>query len=273
MVIDCDGAAQDRFCVRFYGDNSGERSYRGVAVYSYDSYDPTTARTARSRHSQRAPPCSLGSPSPTTAAARSGAGTMMDSFLSILPKGLFGMNAVGEMNDGEASLASSFICVVEEQIGQKRARDTDTLSGSRTPTLISTSSRRLSVSLHDDDGDEPRPIKRFRGERNVVPISPLAQKKKESVRSQQSPLSKLPEDVVAHCLSFLGSVEDRFSLQCTSKQFKKISDSPEMRSKIQVGGDRSTGLHGIIQEHDTPETASQNLVPFAEAGNLEAIYM
>jgi hypothetical protein len=71
----------------------------------------------------------------------------------------------------------------------------------------------------------------------------------------------------------LGGVEDRFTLQCTSKQFQRISNSDEMLSKIQVGGDRKTGLHGIIQESDTPESASKSLAPFAEAGNPEAIYM
>jgi len=90
---------------------------------------------------------------------------------------------------------------------------------------------------------------------------------------KKSPLSKLPEDIVAHCLSFLGSASDRHSLQCTSKQFRKISNKEDMMKNVQVGGDRKTGLHGIIQEHDTPETASKSLQPYADAGNLEAIYM
>jgi hypothetical protein len=46
-----------------------------------------------------------------------------------------------------------------------------------------------------------------------------------------------------------------------------------MRKNIQVGGDRETGLHGIIQEHDTPESASAALIPYARAENYEAIYM
>jgi hypothetical protein len=83
----------------------------------------------------------------------------------------------------------------------------------------------------------------------------------------------LPEDVLAHCLSFLNSTEDRFALQCTSRQFRRISNSDEMMIGIQVGGDCSTGLHGIIQDNDTPDTAADKLMPFAMAGNLEAVYM
>lgn len=42
---------------------------------------------------------------------------------------------------------------------------------------------------------------------------------------------------------------------------------------IEVGGDRSTGLNGILQEDDTPETAVDKLDPYLQAGNLEAMYM
>jgi hypothetical protein len=186
---------------------------------------------------------------------------MMDNFFSMWNPG--GFFTAGEMNSSEKALASSLMLV--EESGRKRARDTS--SGSRTPTLISsTSSRRL--TLAEDEGE--RPIKRFRGKTCVIPISPVALHKKKEV---VSPLSKVPEDVVAHCLSFLGDASDRFPLQCTSKQFKRISNTPEMLSKIEVGGDKSTGLHGIIQEDDTPETATLALKPFSDAGNLEAIYM
>jgi len=96
---------------------------------------------------------------------------------------------------------------------------------------------------------------------------------KKKVEKPVSPLKKLPEDVLAHCMSFLGGVEDRYALQCTSKQFRKLSNEPEMLERVQVGGDRSTGLHGVIQETDCPDSAQDALAPFAEAGNLEAIYM
>jgi hypothetical protein len=46
-----------------------------------------------------------------------------------------------------------------------------------------------------------------------------------------------------------------------------------MMQHVAVAGDRETGMRGILQEHDTPETAAVALTPFCQAGNLEAIYM
>jgi len=198
-----------------------------------------------------------------------GEATMMDSLLSILPKGLFGLNSAMEAVADDSSLASSLM--VLEENGRKRCREHDRVSGSRTPTLVST---RRHTDVRDSDPDEDlRPVKRFRGERKVVPIAAQVEEEKQKDAQPQSPLSLLPEDVTAHCLSFLGSAEDRFALQCTSKQFRRISNSEDMLKNVEVGGDKDTGMHGIIQEHDTLETASKALLPFAEAGNLEAIYM
>jgi hypothetical protein len=191
---------------------------------------------------------------------------MMDSLLSILPKGLFGRNPALPMVPADSSFASSLMIIDENERKRPRDRDvSDCGDGSRTPTLISTS------RSADSDDEEARPIKRFRGERRVVPVAPAARKKPPP--TPKSPLSTLPEDVMAHCLSFLGSVEDRFSLQSTSKQFHRISSSDDMMANIQVGGDRETGMHGIIQEQDTPDTSADKLAPFARAGNLEAMYM
>jgi hypothetical protein len=190
----------------------------------------------------------------------------MDSLLSILPKGLFGRNPALPMAPDDSSFASSLMIIDENERKRPRDRDaSDCGGGSRTPTLIST------PRSADSDDEEGRPVKRFRGERRVVAVAPYPRKK--SPPTPKSPLSTLPEDVTAHCLSFLGSVEDRFPLQTTSKQFHRISDSDGMMANIQVGGDRETGLHGIILENDTPETASEKLTPFARAGNLEAMYM
>jgi len=188
----------------------------------------------------------------------------MDSFLSILPKGLFGRNPAMAMAPDDSSFVSSLMILEENE--RKRPRDdrdaSDCGDGSRTPTLISTSS----------DDEEVRPLKRFRGDQRVVPVA-ASPRKQTPPAPPKSPLRLLPEDVTAHCLSFLGSVEDRFSLQSTCKQFQKISSSDEMMANIQVGGDRETGHHGIIQESDDPDTASEKLAPFARAGNLEAMYM
>ena len=144
-------------------------------------------------------------------------------------------------------------------------------SVSRTPTLISTQSSVV-------DAEEPGaagvpPAKRRRGE-NDQSIPVLREETREEEKKDQScPLSQLPEDVLAHCLSFCSGVEDRFALQCTSQQFRRISGTDEMMIGIQVGGDKTTGLHGIISETDTPESSARNLLPYARAGNLEAIYM
>jgi F-box domain len=164
--------------------------------------------------------------------------------------------------------------------GKKRLREEEDWSqrdsctgGSRTPTLVSSRKRILQVGIDEPELEQgDRPIKRFRGEHVIVAVS--APKTKPVVAAKPlEGLKALPEDVVSHCLSFLNTVEDRFALQTTCKQFRRISNTEKMLVNIQVGGDRDTGKNGIIQEDDTPETASAVLAPFSRAGNLEAIYM
>lgn len=173
---------------------------------------------------------------------------------------------------------STSSCAMEEGGERKRLRedekDDSSRTGSRTPTLVS-SRKRLEVGINDhqlDHDGQDRPIKRFRGERVVVEISAPKPKKAEP-KPQSGLVGSLPEDVLSHCLSFLNSEEDRFSLQTTCKQFRKISNSDKMLVKIKVGGDRDSGKNGIIHEDDTPESAAVALSPFSQAGNLEAIYM
>lgn len=177
---------------------------------------------------------------------------------------------------------------VEEGGRKRKGRDTDDSNGgNRTPTLSDSSKRQhvllgradtsntekpQSVDHHQKEEEEERPVKRFRGQNKVVDVK-APKEKKADPQQQSALLSKIPEDVVAHCLSFLGSVEDRFALQTTCKQFRRISNSDKMLAKIQVGGDRETGKNGIIREDDTPEKAAVSLSPFVNAGNLEAIYM
>lgn len=83
----------------------------------------------------------------------------------------------------------------------------------------------------------------------------------------------IPQDCLAICLSFLGTAQDRFALQCTCKQFRELSSGPEFRKDVELGGNRSKGMVGIIQDDDTPLSAKSKLEPFAAAGNLEAIHM
>ena len=149
--------------------------------------------------------------------------------------------------------------------------ESSTSSGSSiaTPKLVY---KRVETGNDHQVEHEDRPIKRFRGERVVVAVSAPKPKKAEP-KLQSGLLGALPEDVLSHCLSFLNTAEDRFSLQTTCKQFRKVSNSDKMLVNIKVGGDQDTGKNGIIQEEDSPESAAVALAPFSQAGNLEAIYM
>jgi hypothetical protein len=130
------------------------------------------------------------------------------------------------------------------------------------------------VPPSEDEDANSRPLKRFRGQSKIVSEPQSVSTPKKQAQQQGSDfLTKVPEDVVAHCLSFLGTAEDRFALQTTCKLFRDISNSDPMLAQVNVGGDQETGKHGIIQDHDTPATAAAALAPFARAGNLEALYM
>ena len=139
---------------------------------------------------------------------------------------------------------------------------------SSTPALIASTGKRqkrFEDTSDDDEEDLVRPLKIFRGEHTNVHF--------RKVKEQASPLETLPEDLVANCLSFLGGVEDRFALQCTSKLFWRISSTDAMMIGVSVGGDPVTGENGLLQEEETPVTAAEKLTPYCVAGNLEAIYM
>jgi hypothetical protein len=158
--------------------------------------------------------------------------------------------------------------------------------GATLAAAASTDASTTSILVENDDllqsaaAELERPLKMFRGETQkigiVVSKSTLASVTVdvgESEKSKSSPLEQLPEDLVAHALSFLGTAQDRFALQCTNKQFQRLSNDASHLAAVQVGGDEETGLHGIVLETDTPDSASAKLTPFAMAGNLEALYM
>lgn len=201
------------------------------------------------------------------------------SLLAALPKGFFSWpNFVEDGSSGKGSLS---VEVNGDGDGRKRSRgsieSSDYVGGSTTPTLVSPT-RTFScgeVQSTSPDGND-RPLKRFRGQSNafsvpqLVAVPPQASKDKKQTSEF---LNTVPEEVVAHCLSFLGSADDRFAVQTTCKLFRDISNSDAMLEKVNVSGDIETGKHGIIQEHDTPASAAAILSPFARAGNLEALYM
>jgi hypothetical protein len=155
-------------------------------------------------------------------------------------------------------------------------------------TAAATTTTTTSVALVENEEDllqgteSERPLKMFRGETQKIGLFVSSTKSTATVtldvcesetKSKSSPLEQLPEDLVAHALSFLGTAQDRFALQCTNKQFQRLSNDASHLAAVQVGGDEETGLHGIVLETDTPDTASAKLTPFAMAGNLEALYM
>ena len=198
----------------------------------------------------------------------------MDAFFSSLAMGLFGQTTENEQGEN-GSLASGEAQAMEEESLRKRARRGSAESNEGgTPTLVS-------VGVEDEVSTDSQPVKRRRGidgKVHQIVVENERDTESEGDRTKTRTgdgvkLTDLPEDLISNCLSFLGGVEDRFALQCTSKQFQRISNSDEMLIGIQVGGDKVTGLHGIVSEKDTPITASDNLAPFALAGNLEAIYM
>ena len=166
--------------------------------------------------------------------------------------------------------------------GRKRRRERrgsteSSVGGSRTPTLV-TPTRRFSSSssgsITSEDDDNDRPLKRFRGKSKIVSVPRIITKSSKTIGQEKSQfLSTIPEDVVAHCLGFLGSVEDRRSLQTTCRLFRDLSNADSMLAQVKLSGDVETGKRGIIQDHDTPATAAAALAPFARAGNLEALYM
>jgi hypothetical protein len=171
---------------------------------------------------------------------------------------------------------SSYTIPIEEG-GRKRRRrgsgSSTSVGGSRTPTLV-TSTRRFSVTSVSSEDSDDRPLKRFRGHSKIVSVPRTVSGSKKQTQQKDSPfLSNIPEDVVAHCLSFLSSAEDRRPLQMTCKLFRDISNSDPMLAQVSVAGNLESGKRGIIQDHDTPATAAVALAPFARAGNLEALYM
>ena len=221
------------------------------------------------------------------------------SFLSLLPKGLFNFAV-------DAGVCGQMSMVLTDDKVRKRRRD---VGSCRTPRLVVSRTNASNISCgsrsravrdnnDDDNGDSDRPRKRFRGQSRIIDVFVKSLPSSSSSSSSSSPctsacgkgstccskspakkgqtsdlIKKLPGDVVAHCLSFLGSTEDRHSLQSTCKLFNKISSADPMLSDVDVFGDLETGKGGIIQETDTPATAAASLEPFARAGNLEALYM
>jgi TPR repeat protein len=107
-------------------------------------------------------------------------------------------------------------------------------------------------------------------------VAPAAKSEGESVSLSYQDMM---DDCMAHCFTYLGTAADRSALQCTSKQFQRISNRPEVLGAsaathpMVLGGDRTKGTLGIIRENDTALTANEKLEPFVAAGHLEACHM
>ncbi len=201
------------------------------------------------------------------------------SLLAVLPKGFFSWpSALVDRSRDKNALSVDIDIDGDKKRSRDKVESTCPVSGSRTPTLVS-SARSFSCEdvqgTSDDDGND-RPLKRFRVRSKLLTVPRLvdATPVKEKKWKQTSRfLNTLPEDVVANCLSYLGTASDRYALQMTCKLFRDISNSDSMLEKVNISGDVESGMHGIIRETDTPSTAAATLSPFARAGNLEALYM
>lgn len=211
------------------------------------------------------------------------------SLLKALPQGFFNWPVADGATKGESSCPMELTVQEQTENGERKRKSRgDDGDGSTTPTLVS----RASLSFEESDSEteeSPRPAKRFRGQSKIVSVpQPTARtpteppKSKTQKETKNSPkkaqeksefLSSVPEDVVSHCLSFLGGAEDRSSLQKTCRLFRDISNSDEMLETVDLGGNKETGKGGILNDQDTPATASAKLAPFARAGNPEALYM
>ena len=208
------------------------------------------------------------------------------SFLSFLPQRLFNFAVDG-------GVCGKMSMVLDDKV-RKRRRERDGTPGSRTPRLVSCGRVRENNNNNNEheDGESDRPRKRLRGlqsklDQFLSSSSPCktvchstsacrndyAQQQNHKKKQTSDLIKKIPGDVVAHCLSFLGTREDRHALQNTCKLFKKISNSDSMLTNVDVFGDLETGKGSIIQEDDTPATAAASLSPFARAGNVQALYM
>lgn len=196
------------------------------------------------------------------------------SLLAVLPKGFFSWPIATGAGTLDADVAPMML---NDEGERKRRRETDSAGGSTTPTLISPVHGGSSGDLcWDSDDSSSRPRKRLRGRciLNSIPTLVGAAATETERKKQTSDLLRIvPEDVIAHCLSFLGTAEDRFALQITCKVFRNISNSDAMLEKLDICGNEMTGKNGIIQDTDTPSMAAATLAPFARAGNLEALYM
>lgn len=166
---------------------------------------------------------------------------------------------------------------------KERGRKRKSSGASSSDASVGSSCQTPPLRGQDVSSEEP-PAKRLRSPHMTVPVpnntpsTPSSSSNKKTSLSTDPQLQSdflriIPEEVVGHCLSFLGSVEDRHALQTTCVQFRRISNTDAMLNNIELGGDHETGERGIIREHDTPVTAAAALTPFARAGNLEAIYM
>jgi hypothetical protein len=183
------------------------------------------------------------------------------SFFSIIGLfgGGFGMHAAKESKVEEMEI---------ERKGTKRIRDQVDFTGPISSSVATPVSVTPTLIL---DGERSRASKRLRV---TIPSSLATPFRAREPQENCELLMRIPEDVVAsNILSFLNTTEDRFALQCTCKEFRRISNRDKMMADIKLEGDSVTGDKGILNDKDTPATAMAKLRPFARAKNLEATYM
>jgi len=198
------------------------------------------------------------------------------SLLAVLPKGFFSWplatEKAGLTGENEAPTA------INDDGERKRRRQEDSTASSIAPALISSvrdvSSTGQVVSSDEESSSRPKKRRRERSILSSVPdLVDVSSVEKKEQKETSDLLRMVPVDVIAHCLSFLGTSDDRFALQTTCKTFRDITNSDAMLEKLDICGNIETGNKGIIRDIDTPSVAAATLAPFARAGNLEALYM
>lgn len=108
-----------------------------------------------------------------------------------------------------------------------------------------------------DEQEHHRPEKLFRGATRTIRLYTNATTaEEEKVDTTTIPIVAppplvLPEDLVQHTLSFLGTVSDRFALQTTCRQFHRLSNAmPDLLRDIPVGGGSGGNSSLQQQQHE-----------------------
>ena len=150
-------------------------------------------------------------------------------------------------------------------------------------TIISAIKRKItsflpfSTTTNDSLGEDERPNKRQRYDDVVVATPRLLTEPTTSSISkvnlskeifncntattttehQSDLLQLLNNDILAQCLSYVGTRSDRFSLQVTCKRFQELSNADSMLAIVQLGGDALTVCNFYEEENNDEDNNNE----------------